>query len=79
MNYRHSSYNEDNFQLLWTNLGRGGAAIGKCLIFDLFDNSVDANNYEQAFKGAGFTTKRFDHPAVKVSIISEYIIIFQVK
>ena len=72
MTYGHGSTDEDNYQLQWINVSRGGAAIGKCLVFDLFDNAVDAKNYELAFKGVGFKAQYFDHPTVKVFIALVY-------
>ena len=70
LNYRRRSSVDDNFELQWKNSSGGGFAVGKSLIFDLFENNVDAKNYEEAFKDAGYETKYIHHPTVKVGNVS---------
>ena len=72
LNYRRRSTDDENFELQWMNSSGGGPAVGKSLIFDLFEIPVDAKNYEEAFRGAGYVTKYMHHPTVKVcSVIKE--------
>ena len=43
------------------------SVVGRCIIFDHFlENDGDARNYEAAFCSAGYDTRYFRNPSVKV-------------